>query len=52
MSSIFASTLASFMLKVKKKKKKKKKKDPDRPTHPLKSDQWTIKQFIFFGLMV
>ena len=33
MSSIFASTLASFMLKVKKKKK-----NPDRPTHPLKSD--------------
>ena len=39
------------MLKVKKKKKKKKK-DPDRPTHPLKSDQWTIKQFIFFGLIL
>ena len=36
MSSIFASTFASFMLKVKKKKKKKK--NPDRPTHPLKSD--------------
>ena len=34
MSSIFASTLASFMLKVKKKKKK----NPDRPTHPLESD--------------
>ena len=49
MSSIFASTLASFMLKVKKKKKKKKRIPTDRPT------LWKVisgqsNNLFFFGL--
>ena len=45
MSSIFASTFASFMLKVKKKKKKKKK---SRPTDPP-SEKWLVdNQTIYF----
>ena len=46
MSSIFASTFASFMLKVKKKKKKKK----SRPTDPP-SEKWLVdNQTIYFFL--